>query len=442
MTDISGCFDRILPSIISLLNRKNGCPKEAVKMHASTLKNAKYHLKTQHGVSDEFYSNATTPVYGNGQGAGDSPSQWSQKSAMLFQLYEEMTNSAKMCDRFGETMTTLPMAAFADDTNLLGNNNDQNKTSENLTTEAQNAFATWNGLLHATGHFMELSKCACYLQIWNFQEDGYAYTEDPAEHGQEIAVTDLYGQLHDIQQMKSNESQKLLEVMKNPMGDQQDEILQLRMKSDDIAKKINSNRMSRADAKIAYEDFYLPAVRYSLNITAINQMDLETIQSKATLAFLAKQGFNRHMPREIVFAPTLYQGLGFRHLYDLQGSDSTRLLLQEINQENSMTQKMLLALLDTIQQEAGIGTPIMENCKALEYIEWGWIPQIRDFLWHIKGNIIGATQTPKTYRIMDSYIMDPHQPYPTGQNLHVPMQTVPTGRNSIRHSYGRWTENP
>jgi hypothetical protein len=26
MTDISGCFDRILPPIISLLNRKNGCP--------------------------------------------------------------------------------------------------------------------------------------------------------------------------------------------------------------------------------------------------------------------------------------------------------------------------------------------------------------------------------------------------------------------------------
>jgi hypothetical protein len=135
-------------------------------------------------------------------------------------------------------------------------------------------------------------------------------------------------------------------------------------------------------------------------------MDLETIQSKATLAFLAKQGFNRHMPREIVFAPTVYQGLGFRHLYDLQGSDSTRLLLQEINQENSMTQKMLLALLDTIQQEAGIGTPILENCQALEYIEWGWIPQIRDFLWHAKGKIIGATQTPKTYRINDSCIMD------------------------------------
>jgi hypothetical protein len=89
MTDIPGCFDRILPSIISLLNRKNGCPKEAMKMHADTLAKAKYHLKTQHGIAEEFYSNDTTPVYGNGQGAGDSPSQWSQESALLFKLYQE-----------------------------------------------------------------------------------------------------------------------------------------------------------------------------------------------------------------------------------------------------------------------------------------------------------------------------------------------------------------
>jgi hypothetical protein len=52
MTDISGCFDRILPSIIALLNRKNGCPKAAVSMHANTLSQAKYYLKTQNGVSE------------------------------------------------------------------------------------------------------------------------------------------------------------------------------------------------------------------------------------------------------------------------------------------------------------------------------------------------------------------------------------------------------
>jgi hypothetical protein len=116
MTDISGCFDRILPSIISILNRKNGCPKEAVKMHADTLTKAKYHLKTQHGIAEEYYSNDTTPVYGNGQGAGDSPSQWSQESALLFKLYQDKLPGATMNDRYGQNKTFIPLAAFADNT--------------------------------------------------------------------------------------------------------------------------------------------------------------------------------------------------------------------------------------------------------------------------------------------------------------------------------------
>jgi capsular polysaccharide biosynthesis protein len=73
--------------------------------------------------------------------------------------------------------------------------------------------------------------------------------------------------------------------MKCPIGDQQSEIARLKQKSDAIATRINSNAITRAEAKLAYEAFYIPALRYSLNITAINQIDMETIQSKATIAF-------------------------------------------------------------------------------------------------------------------------------------------------------------
>jgi hypothetical protein len=210
MTDISGCFDRILPSIISLLNRKNGCPESAVKMHAKTLRNAKYYLKTQLGVSDDFYSNKILPVYGNGQGAGDSPSQWSQESAMLFKIYRDLVPGAKMSLRDGPTIAEIPLTAFADDTNLTGNNDDKEKTTEDLIKETKYAFYVWDRLLHATGHFMELGKCACYLSIWKFQEDGYAYTMSPDKHGQQLQVTDINGNAQTIPQLPTNKAQKLL----------------------------------------------------------------------------------------------------------------------------------------------------------------------------------------------------------------------------------------
>lgn len=150
----------------------------------------------------------------------------------------------------------------------------------------------------------------------------------------------------------------------------------------------------------------MPAMRYSLAITAINQMDLEKIQSAATTAFLSATGYNRHMPRAIVFAPKIFQGLGMHHLYGIQGCNSTRLLIQELNMKDSATGNMLRAELETIQMESGIGLAVLEETRSIDYIEWGWIPQIREFLQHINGKITNATPTPKAYQIHDRYIMD------------------------------------
>jgi hypothetical protein len=181
----------------------------------------------------------STPVYGNGQGAGDSPSQWCQQSAMLFDIYTESQSGAQFSSRSGETALSLPLAAFADDTNLIGNDDERRLTVEQLCEQAQNGFTKWNELLHATGHFMELDKCSCYLSIWDFQDDGYAFTIDPDEIASQIEVKDLQGNPERISLIPSDRSQKRLGVMRNHMGNQQEEIGRLKSKSNAIATKIN-----------------------------------------------------------------------------------------------------------------------------------------------------------------------------------------------------------
>jgi hypothetical protein len=83
----------------------------------------------------------------------------------------------------------------------------------------------------------------------------------------------------------------------------------------------------------------------------------------------------------------------------------TVLLLKELNQEGS-TNKLLQCALETIQTEAGIGSPILEDNWPLIYIEWGWIPSIREFLQHINARITNKTAIPLRYRQYDSYTMD------------------------------------
>ena len=75
--DASSCFDRIIPALASLINRKFGMHKNVVMVHAATLEKAKYKLKTALGVSEGWYQHSITlPIYGTGQGAGNSPVIW------------------------------------------------------------------------------------------------------------------------------------------------------------------------------------------------------------------------------------------------------------------------------------------------------------------------------------------------------------------------------
>jgi hypothetical protein len=317
-----------------------------------------------------------------------------------------MNKGTKMTSSDGKTQASISLAAFADDTNLLGNDDDSSKTVTDIIQEAQTAFTTWNELLHAMGHFMELEKCACYLSIWAFQEDGYAFTLEPQEVNQQIIIVDHKGEEKQIKQLPATTSQKLLGVMKNPIGNQQDEIQHLQEKSSKIARNINSHALSRIEAKLAYEAFFIPAMQYSLAVTSINQVNFETIQCKTTTSLLAFLGYNWHMPCKVIFRSKKYQGLGLHHLYDIQGTNGTRLLLQELNNAPSTTYTMLSILLDTIQPEAGIGRPILEDIQPLQYIEWGWIPSIRDFLHHIDAKITNATVGLPIFREHDKLIMD------------------------------------
>jgi hypothetical protein len=121
-----------------------------------------------------------------------------------------MNKGTTMTSSDGKNQVSLSLAAFADDTNLLGNDDDCSKTITDIIQETQTAFTTWNALLHAMGHFMELEKCACYLSIWAFQEDGYAFTLEPQEINKQIIIVDHEGYEKQIKQLPATTSQKCL----------------------------------------------------------------------------------------------------------------------------------------------------------------------------------------------------------------------------------------
>jgi hypothetical protein len=147
-------------------------------------------------------------------------------------------------------------------------------------------------------------------------------------------------------------------------------------------------------------------MRYSVATTSIHQLDTEKIQQQATSAFLAKIGYNRNMPRKVVFGHQLHQGLGFRHLFDMQGIDGIIALIQELNSIGT-TNEILMATIQTVQLESGMSKSIFEDTTPLTHISWSRLMSIRDFLHHMNAEICGIPVTIiPHYKENDTHIME------------------------------------
>ena len=75
--DAMSCYDRIIPNLAMLVSRKFGVSQAITEMNAATLEHAEYRIRTEMGVAETGYVHTNSwPIYGTGQGSGNSPMIW------------------------------------------------------------------------------------------------------------------------------------------------------------------------------------------------------------------------------------------------------------------------------------------------------------------------------------------------------------------------------
>jgi len=80
-----------------LNSRKFGVPDQVCTLHARTLKNTKYYIKTALGTSTKSYqSTKESKIYGQGQGAGSSGSSWTFISVPMMTTLEKSSLGCKI----------------------------------------------------------------------------------------------------------------------------------------------------------------------------------------------------------------------------------------------------------------------------------------------------------------------------------------------------------
>jgi hypothetical protein len=400
--DATACYDRIVIPLTALRARQLGTHDETIHMLTNFLLMAQYHITTGHGTSPNYYkATEETPLHGPGQGSRAGPALWLIISTVLIAVYKKNASGLTFANPSRERQITRHTDCFVDDATLFCNQ-DQKHPKEELQRNAKQ----WEALLYSSGGALELSKCFYYILKWEFK-NGTPTLAQPTSLTISLRNSTT-GQQETIKEKATNESHRTLGVRLAPNGKWAEEKKYLAEKADHIAQRIRASQCRRDDARILEKCIYRPRMTYSLEVTTLTKDECQHIQTKAIQQILAASGFNRNLPRTVVFGPTRLGGLGFTHLYTEQGLMQIHSYIRHTRANDEIGQTMQI-LLDNTQLAAGISKHILQepSRKNIQYTGSHWFNSMHKFLY--ENNL--AISTPKAYlpkprRINDQLLMD------------------------------------
>jgi hypothetical protein len=254
-------------------------------------------------------------VYGVGQGSTDAPSRWGFLCDCILEAYKQNACSSKIYSLMSTLFTNLQIAGFVDDTTLLVI---KDLIAPFLIFKLQENSQLWERLLHTTGGKLEISKCCFSLFDWKFDSHGKASLNYSTPYNLHVQNSDTK-QIQLIKQISPTESYKYVGVELALDGNMNQQIKSLKEKCQHMTTTFHQTYFNLHDSKLGFTTIYKPMLCYALTTSSISQQTLQAIQKPMISIALSRMGFNKHMPRDIVFASQTKGGIGIMDLYTEQG---------------------------------------------------------------------------------------------------------------------------
>jgi hypothetical protein len=383
--DAKACYDRIVEPISNMALLREGLPIEIAKLHAQTYQQIHYHIKHKQGIGPITHShNNPEPIYGVGQGSIDASARWGFLSDAIIRAFAANATDATIHSPISSKFTNNKIAGFVDDTTTLLIQ--QMLMLPYILLLIQRDAQLWEKLLHVTGGKLEIPKFTFAMFQWDFDN-----------HGRQILRQSNKQQIH----VKSSENNDILLVPQMEQttayryvgvqialdGNMDAQLTTLREKIYKINGALAQIFMTARDTKQGYTTVFVPSIRYVLPTTSISKTVLYKLQSNIINTVLTKMGYNRHMPRAVVFAPTHLGGIGLLGLYTEQGSSKVTTIISHIRAKSPLYTP-LIVLFETYQVLAGMTEPALQETKPHVYVHSPWMSCTREFLHYINGKII------------------------------------------------------
>jgi len=132
---------------------------------------------------------------------------------------------------------------------------------------------------------------------------------------------------------------------------------------------------------VLYRSVYLSSMGYSLPVTTFKEKELSKIQGAPVQALLSGMGYNRNMPKKVVFGPTRYGGIGIRYLYIKQVSQQAQHFIRNMRHQGILGNNMWVTY-QWFQVTTGTDYPVLEypDTLKLPHAEGDWFIALQDFL--------------------------------------------------------------
>jgi len=408
--DAASCYDRILAAIAAIVSRKYGVSKSVTLVMAKTLEEAKYKLKTMLGVSEEFYQHCDMfPIYGTGQGSGNSPAIWCVISSVLFDAHEEKAFGATYQSPDRTHGIQMAMVGFVDDSTGQVNafSDDVQPPIQVLLDRMQHDAQLWNDLLWTSGGALELQKCSYQVMQWKFTTSGEPVLAAGMVGDPLLLVSGDRSLVQAIPLTSAYTAYKTLGHFKSPSGTSCRQYQELKKKSDKLASFLQCSSLDHKETWTFYFAIFLPSIGYPLANSFLTQPQCDKIQRNAFRTMVSMCGFNRNTARVILYGPAFLGGACFRHLYTEQGVGQISLFLRHWRQRTQGGTLLRIAVAWT-QYAIGTGRSfLVDTDTLLPHMEVKWLGSLRRYLSTTGGQLqVDAHGILPLQREYDCYIMD------------------------------------
>ena len=351
--DAKSCYDRIVHSVAALAMVRQGAPVSAVRSLLLTLQQAKHKIRTGFGVSVKHYGRFRwPPLQGLGQGNGVAPTGWAVISTVLINMMRTALFGLQVSTCLSAVIISFLCYAFVDDTDLVHTGPSVDTTGTEILHDMRRFVAHWEGGLSATGGALRVDKSYWYLIDFKWQSNGWHYITKDDLPG-EIQVRDADGEIKTLPRLEPSEANETLGIYIAMDGNTRKQVEKLRHKAEDYAENVRTGFLTRDEAWHSLKSTIVKTLEYPMEAISLTKDQWDYIMAPILKAILPRSGIVRTFPRDILYGPDQFSGMGLMHPYYTQYFRHLDLTLKEATQP-SITSNLLQATTEQLKLEIGI----------------------------------------------------------------------------------------